>query len=108
MMMEEYKMRPGDDNRSGPVPPEILTATIFEIKGPNLSMLMNIPFSRQNYEDAFKHIDEVLDISNYFHVPKFSRDVVLLTMLLVTFIGDAKTNGFFRLYKKKLMWRKNS
>lgn len=79
-----------NDNGPGLVPPEIPVATNFELNGHILSMLKDIPFSGKDYEDAFRHIDEVLDISNYFDVPNVSRDVLLLRMLLVTFTGDAK------------------
>lgn len=90
MMMEEYKRRLHNDNGPGLVPPTIPAATNFELEGQILAMLTYIPFHRKDYEDAFKHIGEGLDIANYFNVPNVSRDVMLLRMLLVTFTRDAK------------------
>lgn len=53
-------------------------------------MLKDIPFFGKDHEDMLYHIDEVKDIANYFNVPNVSREAVLIRMLLVTFIGDAK------------------
>ena len=37
-------------------------------------MLKDIPFYRTNHEDAYKHTDEVLDITNYFYVPNVPNE----------------------------------
>lgn len=88
MMMEEYKRRMHNDNNLRLVPPSIPAATRFELKGHILSMLKDIPFSRKDHEDEFRHINEVLDIVNYFNVQNVSRDTLLLRILQVTFMGD--------------------
>ena len=62
MTMEEYKKRVWNDNWSGLAPPEIPTATNFELKGHIFAMLKDISFSKKDHDDAFRHIVEVLDI----------------------------------------------
>ena len=64
MTMVEYKRRMHNENEPALVPPVIPTTTSFELKGHILSMLKDIPFSRKDYEDAFKHINDVLEIAN--------------------------------------------
>lgn len=90
MMIDEYKWRVHNDNGPGLVPPAIPAAINFELKGHILAILKYIPFSGKGYEDAFKHIDEVLEIANYFNVSDVSRDAVLLRMLPLTLVGDEK------------------
>lgn len=72
------------------VPPEIPAKRSFELKCHILSMLKDIPFTRKEYEDVFKNIDELKDIANYFSVPSIPRKSVLLRMLPVKFTGEAK------------------
>lgn len=43
-----------------------------------------------DHEDAYKHIDEVLDIENYFNGPNVSHSSMLFRMLLVAFKGVEK------------------
>lgn len=90
MTMEEYKRRMHKDNDPSVIPPAIPVATNFEHKGHILAMVKDIPFSEKDYEDAFKHIDEVLDIENYFNARNVSIEAILLRTLPVTFTGDAK------------------
>lgn len=73
MMMEEYNRRMQDSNRSGLVPPAILAATNFELKGHILCMLKDISFFGKNHKDACKHIDEVLEIENYLYILPWTR-----------------------------------
>lgn len=89
MTMEEYKkwMR---DNRSGLVQPEIPNTTNFELKGHILSILKYIPFYRKVHKDAYRHIDKVNDITNYFNVPNVPPEMVLFGKLLVNFKGEEK------------------
>ena len=90
MTMGDYKKRIREEYGPGLVPPEILSKRSFELKGHILSMLKDIPFAEREYEDAFKHIDEVKDIDKYFNVPNVPREVVLLRMLPVIFISETK------------------
>lgn len=90
MTMGAYKKQVCNDQGSGLALPEFPTKTKFELKGYIIGMLKDIPFFGKDYEDEFNHIDEVKDNSNYFNVPHVSREIVLLRMLPVTLIGDAK------------------
>lgn len=90
MTMEEYKRRMCNDNSTGFAPPTIPVVTSFELKGHILLMLKDIPFFGKDHEDAFRHIDKLLDITNYFKVPNVTRDAVLLRMLPVALTRDAK------------------
>lgn len=74
MTMGNYKKRIRENNGPGLAPPEIPPMRSFELIGHILSMLKNIPFIGKAYEDAFKHIDEVKDIANYFQVLNVPRE----------------------------------
>lgn len=88
--MEEYKKWMCDDTGQGLVQPEIPATTNFELKGHILYALKHIPFYRKDNADANKHIDEVNNIVDYFHVSNVPRETVLLRVLLITFKGEAK------------------
>lgn len=90
MSMGAYRKRIWDDVGLGLVQPAIPAIATFELKGHILSALKDIPFYGKDHEDAFKHLDEVNDIVDYFNVPNVNRDIVLLRMLPVTFKGAAK------------------
>lgn len=90
MSMDEYKRHVRNDNRWGLDPPKIPTTTKFELPGHILGMLQDLPFYGKEYEDAFEHIEEVVEISNYFHIPNVSKDAVMLRLLPVTLKGEAK------------------
>lgn len=57
--MGDYRKRICEDNGPGLVLPDIIAERSFELKGYILLMLKDIPFSRKEYKDAFKHIDEL-------------------------------------------------
>ena len=78
-----------NDNGLGLVPLTVPATIGFELKVHILSTLKDIPFSGKDYEDSFNHINEVLEIANYFNVPNVTRDV-LLRMICMTFTRDAK------------------
>lgn len=67
MTIKAYKKQVRNDNRTGLAPPETLAETNFEIKGHFLGMLKDISISGKDQEDAFRHIDELKDIANYFN-----------------------------------------
>ena len=90
MKMDEYKRQMRYHNRTCLVPPEILEATNFRLKGHILSMIKDIPFYRKDHRDDYKHIDKVLDIVNYFNVPYVPCESALVRMLLVIFTVAAK------------------
>lgn len=70
--------------------PAIPATAIFELKGHILSLLKEIPFTRKDHEDAYKHLNEVNHIADNFNIPNVPHETVLLRMLPVTFKGAAK------------------
>lgn len=87
--MGDYKKRIRDGTEPGLVQPAIPATANFELKGHILAQLKDIPFHGKEHEDACKHVEEVMDIADYFHMPNVPRDTVLLRMLPVTFKGAA-------------------
>ena len=94
-----------EDTGIGLVQPIIPNTTSFELKGHIHAQLKDIPFYGKDHEDAYKHIYEVNDITEYFNIPNIPREIVLLRMLPVTLKGATKdwlkalpsgTNNFAR------------
>lgn len=71
MTVEEYKKRICH-NEPCLVHPKIPNATNFKLKGNILVMLKDIPFNRKDHEDAYKRIEQVNVIVNYFNVPNIT------------------------------------
>ena len=90
MSREAYQKIIREDIGPDLVHPIIPAATTFELKGHILYALKEVPFSRKDHEDAYKHLDEVNDIAEYFNILNVLRTTILLRMLLVTFKGAAK------------------
>ena len=88
--MGEWKKRMRDDHGPGLVQPAIPATATFELKGHILAALKEIPFYGKDHEDAYKHLDEVNDVADYFNIPNVTRETQLLRMLPVTFKGAAK------------------
>ena len=88
--MGEYKKRMRNDIGPGLVQTTIPATATFELKGNILAQLKDMPFYGKDHEDAYKHIDEVNDIADYFNIPNVPRETVLLRMLPVTFKGATK------------------
>lgn len=80
-----------EDNRPGIVRHEIPVATIFELKGHILNMLKDIPFFKKAHKDAYKHIDEVIEITDYFNIPNVKKDEMMLRLLPITLKDASKT-----------------
>ncbi|XP_052621649.1 uncharacterized protein LOC128127245 [Lactuca sativa] len=85
--MGKWKKRIRDDTGPGLVQPVIPATATFELKGHILAQLKEIPFYGKDHEDAYKHLDEVNDVADYFNVPNVPCETVLLCMLPVTFKG---------------------
>ncbi|XP_052624758.1 uncharacterized protein LOC128132285 [Lactuca sativa] len=79
-----------DDTGPRLVQPTIPATANSELKGHILALLKEIPFTGKDHEDAYKHLDEVNDVGDYFNVPNVPRETQLLRMLLVTLKGAGK------------------
>ena len=90
MNLEAYKKRIREDIDPRLVQLAIPTTATFELKGHILSAIKDIPFSGKDHEDAYKHFDEVNDITDYFNILNVPRETVLFRMLSVTFKGTTK------------------
>lgn len=90
MSMQAYKRRMHEDTRPGLVEPTIPDTTSFKLKGNILAQLIDIPFYGKDHEEAYKHIDEVNDVADYFKISNIPRKTVLLRMLPVTLKGATK------------------
>ena len=76
-----------EDTGPGLVQPAIPNIASFELKRHIRAQLKGIPFYGKDHEDAYKHIDEVNDIADYFDIPNIPCETVLLRKLLVTLKG---------------------
>lgn len=88
--MEEYNLRMQNDNGPNLLPPEISTTSNFEIKWAHPLHACRHPIFGKDHEDAYKHIDEVLDIENYVSSPNVTKDAVMLRLLPVNIKDSTK------------------
>ncbi|GKG20588.1 hypothetical protein Tco_0380389 [Tanacetum coccineum] len=59
---------------SGVVRPKINDKTHFELKGHYLKELCENTFSDSEHDDVNKHIENVLEIIDLFHIPEVTQD----------------------------------
>lgn len=91
MRLEEYAIRTTENIRTRVVRPTIPNNTNFELKGHILHMLRDIPSNGNEDEDAHNHVDEVLEIADYFKVPGFQEDGIMLRIFNWDgHVGDGK------------------
>lgn len=76
MTMEEYNMQMHYNNGPDLARPEIPATTNFKFKGHILNMLKGIPFFKKDHEDAYKHIGEVVKITDYLNIMNVTKDVL--------------------------------
>ncbi|XP_023746957.1 uncharacterized protein LOC111895073 [Lactuca sativa] len=65
-----------EDTGPGLVQPTLPTNANLKLKGHILAQLKELPFYGKDYEDAYKHLEEVNDIADYFNVPNVARKTV--------------------------------
>ncbi|GJV85157.1 retrovirus-related pol polyprotein from transposon TNT 1-94 [Tanacetum coccineum] len=75
------------NNRLGVVRPEIGNDIDFEIKSQFMKKLRLKLFAGTRDEDAHKHVQRVLEITDIFHIPGATHDAVLLRVFPVTLTG---------------------
>lgn len=87
IMMEAYKRRMHDDTRPGLVQATMPNTPTFVLKGHILAQMKDIPFYGKDHEHAYKHIDEVNGIADYFNIP---CETVLLRIFPIILKGATK------------------
>nr|GEU39581.1 RNA-directed DNA polymerase, eukaryota, reverse transcriptase zinc-binding domain protein [Tanacetum cinerariifolium] len=87
--MEQYMSKTREDSRSGVTRPAINQDTQFELKGQFLKELHDNTFSGLEQEDANEHIEKVLEIVDFFHIPKITQDQIMLRASHVSLTGAA-------------------
>ncbi|GJU19682.1 retrovirus-related pol polyprotein from transposon TNT 1-94 [Tanacetum coccineum] len=87
--MEQYMSKTREDYGSGVTRSTINQDTPFELKGQFLKELRDNTFSGSEQEDANEHIEKVLKIVDLFHIPKVTKDQIMLRAFLVSLTGAA-------------------
>ncbi|GJV14194.1 hypothetical protein Tco_1359517 [Tanacetum coccineum] len=87
--MEQYLARVQDDIRPGVVKPKIGNDVEFEINSNFMRELRRKLFKGINDEDAYEHVQRVLEIAYLFHFSGVTHDVVMLRVFPITLKGPA-------------------
>ncbi|GKE04540.1 hypothetical protein Tco_1396558 [Tanacetum coccineum] len=82
--MEQYMSKSRTDYGSGVARPKIDNKDQFELKGQFLKELRENTFSGSDNEDANKHIENVLEIVDLFHVPNITVDQLMLRVFPIS------------------------
>ncbi|GJQ91227.1 hypothetical protein Tco_0002366, partial [Tanacetum coccineum] len=90
LTMEQYLALDHDDTSRGVRRPEIGRNVNFEIKGQLLRELRDNTFSRNENEDAHKHVGRILEIASLFNTPRVLGYAIMLQVLLLTLTGSVK------------------
>ncbi|GJV69831.1 zf-CCHC domain-containing protein [Tanacetum coccineum] len=77
------------DYGSGVARPKIEDNDDFELKGQFLKELRTNTFSGSDHEDAYEHIEKVLEIVDLFYIPNITIDQVMLRAFLMSLAGAA-------------------
>nr|GEW61468.1 hypothetical protein [Tanacetum cinerariifolium] len=77
-------------DRLGVVIPELRNDVDFEIKSQFMSELKCNPFAGTDDEDAHEHVRCVLEITNLFHIPSFTHNVLMIRVFPITLTGAAR------------------
>ncbi|GJW63149.1 hypothetical protein Tco_0115033 [Tanacetum coccineum] len=78
------------NNRPGVVRPDIGNDIDFEIKSQFMKELRLKLFAGTGDEDAHKHVQRVLEITDLFHIPGATHDGIMLRVFPVTLTGVAR------------------
>ena len=63
--------------------------TRFELKGHFITELRNNTFSGAENDDANEHIEKVLEIVDWFHMPHIGKDHIMLRVFPISLTGHA-------------------
>lgn len=85
MMMEQYTQCTREDNKPSLVRLTIPDTKNFELKGHILKMLKETHCYEKDNKDNYQHVDEVLEIDDYFNNLGVTKDVIMLRILVTMF-----------------------
>ncbi|GJV69553.1 hypothetical protein Tco_1485062 [Tanacetum coccineum] len=88
--MEQYLALTRGNQAPGVVKPEIGGNVNFEIKSQIMRELREDTFFRNKNDDAYEHVERVLDIVSLFNIPGVSHDAVILRVFPITLTGATK------------------
>ncbi|GJU66562.1 hypothetical protein Tco_1252821 [Tanacetum coccineum] len=90
LIMEQYLGLVRSNQRSRIMRPTIRGNVKFEIISQILRELRDNTFSGNKDEDAYEHVEKVLEITSLFIIPRVSNDVIMLRMFPLTLTGLTK------------------
>nr|GEW39955.1 hypothetical protein [Tanacetum cinerariifolium] len=88
LTMEQYLAL--TNQAPGVVKPKIGGNVNFEIKSQFMRELREDTFSRNKNDDAYEHVERILNIVNLFKILRVTRDEVMLRVFPITLTGAAK------------------
>nr|GEU63695.1 hypothetical protein [Tanacetum cinerariifolium] len=88
--MEQYLTLIQGNQASGVVKPEIRGNVNFKIKNKFMRELREDTFTGNKNDDAYEHVERILDIVNLFNISRVTHDAVMLRVFPITLTGAAK------------------
>ncbi|GKE17887.1 hypothetical protein Tco_1425464 [Tanacetum coccineum] len=90
LTMEQYLALTCENQAPGVVKPEIGGNVNFEIKSQFMRELREDTFSGNKNDDAYEHVERILDIVSLFNISGVTHDVVMLRVFPITLTRAAK------------------
>ncbi|GJT30799.1 hypothetical protein Tco_0911074 [Tanacetum coccineum] len=90
LTMEQYLTLTRGNQAPSVVKPEIEGNVNFKIKSHFMRELREVTFSRNKNDDAYEHVERILDIVSLFNIPGVTHDAVMLRVFPIILTGAAK------------------
>ncbi|GKE99458.1 hypothetical protein Tco_0022809 [Tanacetum coccineum] len=90
LTMEQYLALTQGNQAPSVVKPEIGRNVNFEMKSQFMRELRKDTFSENKNDDAYEHVERVLDIVSLLNISGVSQDAVMLRVFPITLTGAAK------------------
>ncbi|GJU49167.1 hypothetical protein Tco_1218722 [Tanacetum coccineum] len=90
LTMEQYVALTHGNQAPSVVKPEIGGNVNFEIKSQFMRELREDTFSRNKNDDAYEHVEKILDIVSLFNISRVTHDAVMLRVFPITLTRAAK------------------
>ncbi|GJY92646.1 RNA-directed DNA polymerase, eukaryota, reverse transcriptase zinc-binding domain protein [Tanacetum coccineum] len=90
LTMEQYLELTRGNEAPGVIKPKIRGNVNFEIKSLIMRELREDSFSRNKNDDAYEHMERVLDIASLFNISGITHDPVMMRVFPITLTGAAK------------------